>query len=149
LLGRKLLASGGARLRKFTDEIEAFCASQAGDAEMDEMVAKLRELCGEWHALVARILERAIANPDEAGAASYDFMSYSGYVCFAYVFARMTSIARKQLAQGTKDRAFYEAKIETANFFYRRLLPRTCALRETMVSGADDLMRMPEDRFVL
>jgi alkylation response protein AidB-like acyl-CoA dehydrogenase len=147
LIGRKVLANGGATLRSFTEDIEAFCNQHEGDPAMTSYIDTLRLHVLEWHGLVHKILEAAMANFDEAGAASYDFMSYSGYVTFAYLFARMAAIATKKLAAGTDEDAFYEAKLATARFFFSRLLPRTRGLVETMLAGADTLMRLDEAAF--
>jgi alkylation response protein AidB-like acyl-CoA dehydrogenase len=147
LIGRKVLANGGATLRIFTDQIEAFCATQDGDPAMKEYTDALRLHVLEWHGLVQKLLEKSMANFDEAGAASYDFMSYSGYVTFGYFFARMAAIASKELAGGTAEKAFYESKLTTARFFFKRLLPRTRGLVETMQAGADTLMSLDEASF--
>jgi hypothetical protein len=147
LLGRKVLATGGARLKIFTDEIDAFCAKNEGNEKVADLITTLKVATQEWHALVQSILQLAIKNPDEAGAASYDFLSYSGYVCFAYFFARMAVIATERLAEGTSEAAFYEAKLTSARFYFRRVLPRIQTLKHTMLSGSDDVMSMPVDSF--
>ncbi|MDD9934083.1 MAG: acyl-CoA dehydrogenase C-terminal domain-containing protein [Myxococcales bacterium] len=146
LLGRKVLATGGARLKAFTDQIDAFCEAQKGD-DMKEYVDALRLHTEEWNGLVQKILERAMTNPDEAGAASYDFLSYSGYVVYAFFFARAAAISQKALADGKDDAAFYRSKLATARFYFRRLLPRTRGLVQTMLSGADDLMSLDAEDF--
>ncbi len=140
LLGRKVLANGGATLRTFTNEIDAFSAANEGNAELKDMALELRKLTKEWHELVGNILQLAIKNPDEAGAASYDFMSYSGYVTFAFMFARMAAVAQKKIAAGSSEADFYRAKIYTARFFFQRILPRTRGLVQTMLSGSENLM---------
>ena len=142
-----MLANGGATLRKFTDEIEEFCKQHEGDAAMKEYVDTLRLHVTEWHELVQKLLEKSMANFDEAGAASYDFMSYSGYVIFGYFFGRMAAIAQKALAAGTDEKTFYESKLATARFYFKRLLPRTRGLVQTMQAGADTLMSLPEEAF--
>ena len=147
LIGRKVLANGGATLKIFTDEIEAFCKQHEGDAALAEYVTALRLHVLEWHGLVHKLLEKAMSNFDEAGAASYDFMSYSGYVAFAYFFARMAAVASTKLAAGTSEKAFYEAKLKTARFYFKRLLPRTRGLVESMQAGADTLMSLDEQAF--
>jgi len=147
LLGRKVLATGGARLKIFTDEIEAFCKANEGNAAIADYIVPLRLHVLEWHQLVQAILEKAIKNPDEAGAASYDFLSYSGYVCYAYFFARMAAVAQAALAAGSQEKAFYEAKLTTVRFYFRRILPRTRSLKETMMSTADDMMSLAVDHF--
>jgi len=148
LLGRKVLATGGARLNIFTDEIESFCKANEGNAAIADLIAPLRLHVLEWHQLVQDILHKAIKNPDEAGAASYDFLSYSGYVCYAYFFARMAAVAHAALAGGSSEKAFYEGKLTTARFYFKRILPRTRSLKETMLSNAEDVMGMPVESFV-
>ncbi len=147
LLGRKVLATGGASLRQFTDEIDAFCAQHEDSTELAEFVHALQPLTKEWRGLVNDILQRAIANPDEAGAASYDFLSYSGYVTFAFMFARMADVSFAKLKAGDPDADFYKAKIQTARFYFQRLLPRTRGLVVSMLSGAPNLMDMREQDF--
>ena len=148
LIGRKVLANGGATLRVFTDEIEAFCKQYEADPAMKEYVDALRTHVVEWHTLVQKLLEKSMANFDEAGAASYDFMSYSGYVTFGYFFARMVAVANQKLGGASiDDKVFYESKVATARFYFKRLLPRTRGLVETMQAGADTLMSLPEASF--
>jgi hypothetical protein len=147
LLGRKVLATGGASLRQFTDEIDAFCATHEDSEQLAEFVQALEPLSKEWRGLVNDILHKAIANPDEAGAASYDFLSYSGYVTYAYLFARMADVAYTKLKAGVPDPEFYKAKIHTARFFFQRLLPRTRGLVVSMLSGAPNLMELPDTDF--
>jgi hypothetical protein len=147
LLGRKVLATGGASLRQFTDQIDAFCAQHEANPALKEYVDALVPLTKEWHGLVSEILQRAIKNPDEAGAASYDFLSYSGYVTFGFLFARMAAVSVAKLKAGVPDPEFYEAMLFTARFYFQRLLPRTRGLVPSMMSGSDNLMTLPEAQF--
>ncbi|MDD9970329.1 MAG: acyl-CoA dehydrogenase C-terminal domain-containing protein [Myxococcales bacterium] len=147
LLGRKVLGSGGETLKLFTDDVKAFIASHKDNADMGDFVERLDALVAEWEGLVQKILGKAMTNFDEAGAASYDFMSYSGYVVYAYLFAMAAAKAQEKLAAGAGDEAFYKAKVYTARFFFARLLPRTRSLVETMTSGADNLMGLDEGSF--
>jgi alkylation response protein AidB-like acyl-CoA dehydrogenase len=147
LLGRKVLATGGASLRQFTDDIDAFCAQHEDSVELEEFVRALAPLTKEWRGLVNEILQLAIKNPDEAGAASYDFLSYSGYVTYAYLFARMADVSFAKLKAGVPDPDFYKAKVHTARFYFQRLLPRTRGLVVSMLSGAANLMDLPDTDF--
>ncbi|HEX7478397.1 MAG TPA: acyl-CoA dehydrogenase C-terminal domain-containing protein [Polyangiales bacterium] len=147
LLGRKVLANGGATLRLFTNQIDAFCAQAESQPEIKDLIDALKPLTTEWHAQVNDILQRAIKNADEAGAASYDFLSYSGYVTYAYLFARMASVSAAKLKAGAADADFYKAKILTARFYFQRILPRTRSLIVTMNSGAPNLMDLQDAHF--
>ena len=94
-----------------------------------------------------KVGEAALQNPDEAGAAAVDYMMYSGYVTLAYFWARMAVLARQKIAQADGDVSFYEAKVQTAQFYFDRLLPRTLGHKDMMLSGADNLMQMPVELF--
>jgi len=97
--------------------------------------------------LTLKIGEAAMQNPDEAGAAAVDYLMYSGYITLAYFWAQMAAVAVKKLEEGTGEKEFYEAKVHTARFYFERLLPRTLAHRESILSGSDNLMEMEEALF--
>jgi hypothetical protein len=91
----------------------------------------------------------AMKDREEVGAASVDYLMYSGYACLAYFWADMARLAAEKLAAGTGDEAFYKAKLQTARFYFARILPRTRAHVEAMLSGANNLMEMDEEHFAL
>jgi hypothetical protein len=58
---------------------------------------------------------------------------------FGYFFARMASVALKQIAAGSTD-PFYTAKLQTARFYFAKLLPETATLMRTARAGSRVLM---------
>lgn len=48
---------------------------------------------------------------------------------------------------GTGEVAFYKAKIDTARFFYEKLLPQSAALYLTIKAGKAAVMDFAEDAF--
>jgi alkylation response protein AidB-like acyl-CoA dehydrogenase len=147
LLGRKVLGSGGKLLLCFTGLIDELCAANT-TKESAEFIDVLKSYKDEWLDLSMKIGEAAMNNPDEAGAAAVDYMMYSGYVTLAYFWARMALLAQQKIATSEGgDNAFYDAKLMTARFYFNRLLPRTLAHKQLMLSGADNLMAMPEALF--
>ena len=91
----------------------------------------------------------AASNPDEIGAASVDYLMYSGYVTVAYFWLKMAVKAQEQLDAGSTETEFYQSKILTTGFYFDRLLTRTRSLVSAMQSGADNLMSMPESMFAI
>ncbi|MCZ6828279.1 MAG: acyl-CoA dehydrogenase C-terminal domain-containing protein [Gammaproteobacteria bacterium] len=146
LIGRKVLGSGGKLLLGFTARIQEFC-TQHSDDNAAEFIKPLQAYCDEWAELTTKIGEAAMDNPDEAGAAAVDYLMYSGYVTLAYFWAQMAVLAQHKLAGNGAEREFYEAKLHTARFYFERLLPRTLAHKESMLSGSDNLMEMDEALF--
>jgi alkylation response protein AidB-like acyl-CoA dehydrogenase len=146
LLGRKVIGSGGKLLLGFTAMIDEFCAANDGQEDA-EFVSILKAYKDEWVGLSMKIGEVAMQNPDEVGAAAVDYLMYSGYVTLAYFWARMAVLARRKIAEADGDASFYEAKILTARFYFERLLPRTLAHKDMILSGAENLMQMPVELF--
>lgn len=149
LLGRKVLMTQGATLRRFTKIIHKFCKEHKGDKRFKSYLNTLDKLNGEWGDVTLKIGMKAMRNKDEVGAASVDYLMFSGYVVMAYFWARMAIVAQTQLDAGCDDIGFYTAKLQTATFYYERLLPRTRAHVEAMLSGADNLLSMDADNFVI
>jgi len=141
LMGRKTAASQAAGLKLFLADVEAFAREHEGDAELAEFIKPLRDKASEWAMLTREVLERAARDPEEIGAASYDYLFYSGYVVLAYWWARSVAASRG------KDAKLATAKLETARFYYARILPRTLAHAAQIRSGAKSLMALDEALF--
>ncbi|MEO9655409.1 acyl-CoA dehydrogenase C-terminal domain-containing protein [Marinomonas sp.] len=148
LLGRKVLMTQGATLRRFTKIIHKFCKEHKGNKAMKPYLSALDKLNGEWGDVTMKIGMKAMRNKEEVGAASVDYLMFSGYVVLAYFWARMALTAQQKLDQGTDEVGFYTAKLQTATFYYERLLPRTKAHVAAMLSGSENLLAMEEDNFL-
>ncbi|MEC9483338.1 MAG: acyl-CoA dehydrogenase C-terminal domain-containing protein, partial [Halomonas sp.] len=149
LLGRKVLMDQGETLKVFTKEIHKFCQAETGNAELEEFIEPLMRLNGEWGELTMAIGMKAMADREEVGAASVDYLLYSGYVALAYLWARAARTAQQALASRSEDAAFYRAKVNTARFYYQRLLPRTRTHAAAMRAGAGTLMALSSEEFGL
>jgi len=140
LVGRKILQLQGAGLRLFLSEARAFCAAHPA---LGEWTVPLHAKLDEWETLSARIATEAQGNPEQIGAAAYDYLFYSGYLVLAYWWARSVAAAD---ASAQTD-AFKHAKRETARFYYARILPRTLAHKAAIESGPAPLMALDEALF--
>ncbi|TQM17737.1 hypothetical protein FB548_1126 [Pseudoxanthomonas sp. 3HH-4] len=143
LMGRKTASTQAAGLKLFLADVHAFVQQHKDDASLTEFIDPLQQKAAEWAGLTKNVLQRAAANPEEIGAASTDYLFYSGYVVLAYWWARSVAAADAS----THGDAFKQAKRETARFYFARILPRTLAHAAAIESGADTLMAMDEARF--
>ncbi|MEP7096374.1 MAG: acyl-CoA dehydrogenase C-terminal domain-containing protein, partial [Dokdonella sp.] len=124
-------------------EIGTFCAAHANDAALAEFIGPLGVAAKAWSELTLELGKRAMANPDEMGAAAYDYLFYSGYIAYAYLWARSVVAADAS----SQPSAFREAKRHTARFYFARILPRIHAHAAAMRSGAANLVDMPDEQF--
>ncbi|MDN7132642.1 acyl-CoA dehydrogenase C-terminal domain-containing protein [Halomonas sp. MC140] len=147
LLGRKVLMSQGESLKVLTKEIHKFCKAEIDNPDLKEFIEPLAKLNAEWGELTMGVGMKAMQDREEVGAASVDYLMYSGYVTLAYLFARAAKQASSSL--GESDKAFYVAKLNTARFYYQRLLPRTRAHAQMISAGAASLMAISSEDFGL
>ena len=149
LLGRKVMGDGGEAMRLYTKEIHKFCEANKDNEALSGLVERLAVANKNWGDLTMHIGAGAMENADEIGAASVDFLMLSGYVCLAYIWALSAAAAQQKLAEGTTEQAFYQAKLATADFYFKRILPRTEGLTTAIKAGAEPLMALEEEAFLV
>lgn len=147
LLARKVLKSGGKLLQNMIQLIEVFVEQHSGHTALIPYTEKLTELTKQWNGITQEISEKAKQSPEEIGAASVDYLYFSSYVVFAYLWARMAQVADEKLQAGTSDEQFYRAKLTTAKFFYQKLLIRTQTHLAAIRSGAESVMELEQNHF--
>ncbi|QAZ39942.1 acyl-CoA dehydrogenase [Methylibium sp. Pch-M] len=144
LLGRKVLADNGAKLKKFGQLIVDFVEEEGVVEAMQEFVNPLADLGDKVTKLTSELGMKAFGNADEVGGAAVDYLRVVGHLVFAYFFARSAKVALEK--QGTGD-PFYTAKLATARFYFAKLLPETASLIRTARSGVQPLLAMDEALF--
>ena len=139
LLGRKILGNNGAILKKFGKLVGALVEEEGVNEKMAEFINPLAYLGDQMTKFTTEIGFKGFQNPDEVGAAAVDYLRVAGHLVFGYFFARMASVALKQMAAGNTD-PFYPAKLQTARFYFAKLFPETATLMRTARAGSKVLM---------
>jgi len=140
LLGRKVLGDAGAKLKKFGAMVQQFVEENGTSPQMSEFVTPLADLGDKVQKLTMEIGMKALGNPEEAGAASVDYLRVVGHLMFAYFWARMAKVALARIAaDGDKVDPFYPRKLATARFYFQRLLPETAFHIRAARSGAKNI----------
>jgi hypothetical protein len=135
-------------LKPFAGEVATFCQNNMANEAMAEFITPIMTFAGQWQKLTQSIGAKAMKNPDEIGAASVDYLMYSGYVTLAYFWAKMAKVAQDKLAAGDDDKDFYQAKIKTARFYFQRILPRAHGHVSCLENGADSMMDLDAEHFI-
>jgi hypothetical protein len=143
LLGRKIMQLQGVGMRHFLAQIQAFCMAHSTREDMIEFILPLAEVAKQWGELTMHVGKKAAANPDEIGAASVDYLFYSGYVALAYWWAQSVAVAEGS----PHPEALRRAKRETARFYFARILPRINAHAAAVKAGAGTLASLAESEF--
>jgi alkylation response protein AidB-like acyl-CoA dehydrogenase len=139
LLGRKVLGNNGATLQKFGKLVGKLVAEEGVNEKMAEFINPLAYLGDQMTKFTTEIGFKGFQNPDEVGAAAVDYLRVAGHLVFGYFWARMAQVALRQIAAGNTD-PFYQAKLQTARFYFARLFPETATLMRTARAGSKVLM---------
>lgn len=147
LLGRKVLANGGATVRALAAEMTAVLGTDLPPALAPWWAGALQAGMQELGELTALVAGRVAQDPDELGAVAVDYLNHAGYVLMAWCWLRMAKVATQQLAAGTAEAAYYEGKLAAARFYFERLLPRTRAFAAGVRAGAGSLPTLVAEQY--
>jgi len=147
LLGRKvLLQTRGQCVRDFTRQMRALARPHLLATGVRGRLARaLAWRAVQWDLLTLRLMLQARRDKEQVGAAACDHLMYGGYLMMAHHWAQMAFVADAALqsGQGPESAAFYRAKIETAQFYFERLLPRADAHHRLALAPASTLLQTP------
>ncbi len=139
LLGRKVLGNQGATLQKFGKMIGKLVEEEGVNEKMAEFINPLAYLGEQMTKFTTELGFKGFQNPDEVGAAAVDYLRVAGHLVFGYFWARMAQVALREVAAGNTD-PFYQAKLQTARFYFAKLFPETATLMRTARAGSAVLM---------
>ena len=74
-------------------------------------------------------------------------MHMFGHVCLGLMWAKMGLAAKKALAEGKGDAAFYETKLTTGRYYMARQLPATALHLTRIQSGGETVMALEAANF--
>ncbi|MBO9501950.1 acyl-CoA dehydrogenase C-terminal domain-containing protein [Brevundimonas sp. A19_0] len=146
LVGRKLPANGGRAVMTWFGEIDAFVSDNAGNEAVKPFIDGLADAKKKLQEATMWLMQNGMQNPDNAGAASTDYLHIFGLTAMAYVWAQMAIAAHKAIDGGSDD-PFYATKLQTGRYFVERILPDAGSHLAKLKTGAEVLMQMPAEAF--
>jgi hypothetical protein len=92
------------------------------------------------------LMQNGMKNPDNAGAASTDYLHLFGLVTLGYMWAKMAKVAQDKLAS-SGEQPYLKSKLVTGKFFMERMLPETSLRLSRIQTGAGLMMELPAEAF--
>ena len=145
LVGRKLPAHTGRYLRQFFHPVRAYLEEKESDFSMHRFLMPLAKAFGRLQQATAWLAQKSMANPEEAGAAASEYMRLFALVALGYLWMRMADIGKRE--RDGEEAVFYQAKVDTARYYFERILPQTGALFASIMAGSEGMMKFNDDAF--
>ena len=135
LVFRKLVNKNGDIIDRYLELIKNDCNTDNKKLKLftDELEIHLKILTNfsSW------IKEKIQNSKDDASAACNDYLKALGFVAIAHAWIKVLEVSFKDYDQ---NKNFYEDKIQTANFYFKRVLPRAESHFKTATTGSDYIM---------
>jgi len=135
LVFRKLVNKNGDIIDKYLELIKNDCSTE--NEKLKPFIKELKTHLEILSTFTDWIKEKVQNSKDDASAACNDYLKALGFVSIAHAWIKVLEVSFKDYEQN-KD--FYEDKIQTANFYFKRVLPRAESHFKTATSGSDYIM---------
>ena len=148
LVGRKLGANNGRAVQAFFKEVGSFISANKKNKAMQPYTKPLSQGLTDLQSASMWLMQNAMQKPDNAGAASTDYMHLFGLVAMGYMWGLMAKSAQETNSNGdTANQEFMKRKLITGQYFMERILPETSTHLARISSGCDTMMALEADAF--
>ena len=135
LVFRKLSNKNGNIINKFLDQVKSECKTDNEKikpflSEFNKNLDTLKKF-SDW------IADKASTEKDDVSAAANDYLKTLGYVSIAYAWIKVLEVSFKDYEE---NKNFYNDKIDTARFYFDKVLPRAEHHYKSAISGSSNIM---------
>ncbi len=135
LVFRKLSNKNGSIINKFLDLVLSEINSNNEKVkpfikEFNNNLDILKKF-SEW------ITQRTETNKDDVSAAANDYLKTLGYISLAFAWVKILNVSFKDYEENKK---FYDDKINTAKFYFEKVLPRAEQHFKSAITGSSNIM---------
>ena len=135
LVFRKLVNLNGDIIDKYISMIRGDL--NKNNKDLSSFVAKLEIYIDKLSKFSTWMKDKIKTSKDDANAASNDYLRVLGYVAIGYSLLKVLEVSYKDYSN---NKNFYEDKIQTANFYFNRVLPRVESHYLSATTGSKYIM---------
>ena len=135
LVFRKLSTKNGNIVDKFMNLIKS--ETDSDDEKMKPFVDKLNYNLGILKKFSDWTIDKIKTNKDDASAAANDYLKTLGYISLAFSWVKVLTVSFKDFEENKK---FHEDKINTAKFYFDKVLARAEQHYKSAISGSSNIM---------
>ena len=145
LVGRKVLGDDGRAMRSLIADMHATAELLGQSDSLENLQQPLHAAIEGLEAAVSWLIDNAPDDPNLPGAAAVNLLMQAGTVLGGWQMAR--SALAVSAAASRADANFRDAKLHTARFYIKNILPRSEAYRHAATAGSESVMAIPEALF--
>ena len=135
LVFRKLSNKNGNIINKFLDLIKS--ETDTNNEKVMPFVKEFNHYLDILKKFSEWTIKRTETNKDDVSAAANDYLKTLGYISVAFAWVKVLNVSFNYYEENQK---FYDDKINTAKFYFDKILPRAEQHYKTAISGSSNIM---------
>ena len=135
LVFRKLSNKNGNIINKFLDLIKS--ETNLNDEKIKPFTKEFTHYLDILKKFSDWVNEKAKTDKDDVSAAANDYLKTLGFVSVAYAWIKVLDVSFKNY---NENKNFYDDKINTAKFYFDKVLPRAEQHYKSAISGSSNIM---------
>ncbi len=136
LVFRKLINRNGDVISKFLEMIKSECENK--HEKVKSFTKDLTYYLDILSKFTGWIVDKSKIEKDDVSAAANDYLKTLGYISIAFSWIKILEISFKDYEE---NKEFYSDKINTATFYFEKVLPRAEYHYKSAVSGSSNIMK--------
>ena len=136
LVFRKLINRNGDVISKFLEMIKSECENK--HEKVKSFTKDLTYYLDILSKFTGWIVDKSKIEKDDVSAAANDYLKTLGYISIAFSWIKILEISFKDYEE---NKEFYSDKINTAKFYFEKVLPRAEYHYKSAVSGSSNIMK--------
>ena len=135
LVFRKLSNKDGNIIFKFLDQMKSEC--NLNNEKIKSFVSEFNDHLNILKKFSEWMIDKVKTEKDDVSVAANDYLKTLGYVSIAYAWIKVLEVSFKDF---NENKNFYEDKIDTARFYFDKVLPRAEQHYKSAISGSSNIM---------
>ena len=135
LVFRKLSNKNGDVTNKFLDQVKNECNSN--NEKIRPFISDFNNYLDILKKFSDWMIEKSKTDKDDVSAAANDYLKTLGFVSIAYAWIKVLEVSFKDY---NENKNFYDDKIDTARFYFDKVLPRAEQHYKSAISGSSNIM---------
>ena len=135
LVFRKLSNKNGNVINKFLDQVKNKCNSN--NEKIRPFISDFNNYLDVLKKFSDWMIEKSKTDKDDVSAAANDYLKTLGFVSIAYAWIKVLEVSFKDY---NENKNFYDDKIDTARFYFDKVLPRAEQHYKSAISGSSNIM---------
>ena len=135
LVFRKLSNKNGNVIYKFLDQVKNECNSN--NEKIRPFISDFNNYLDILKKFSDWMIDKSKTDKDDVSAAANDYLKTLGFVSIAYAWIKVLEVSFKDY---NENKNFYDDKIDTARFYFDKVLPRAEQHYKSAISGSSNIM---------